>query len=195
MQQAPRDPDLRGASHVVIFLIDLIIFDCDGVLVDSEPVAARVFSDMLGEYGLDISVEDVLTCFVGLSAGATRKRIEADHGIVLPHDHDARGDERLAAAFRSDLKPMTGIIPLLTTLDVPYCVASNSGHPRLAHTFAATGLTPLVTGRVFSADDVVHGKPAPDLFLHAAERMGDFAPERCLVIEDSFTGATARATA
>ncbi|MGF7162428.1 HAD superfamily hydrolase (TIGR01509 family) [Rhodoligotrophos appendicifer] len=171
-------------------MIDLIIFDCDGVLVDSEVIAARVTATMLGDLGLPISPEDVLTGLVGLDADATRRRIETEHAITLPADFDDRGHVRLAAAFREELQPMAGIVALLGDLRFPYCVASNSGHQRLAQTFASAGLGPLVAGRVFSAEDVARGKPAPDLFFHAAQTMG-VAPGRCLVIEDSLTGVTA----
>jgi HAD superfamily hydrolase (TIGR01509 family) len=176
-------------------LIDLVIFDCDGVLVDSEMIAARVTAGLLAEIGANISPEDVLSAFVGLDSNATRRRIEVDHGITLPTDYDARGARYLEAAFQAELRPIAGVKPLLESLDVPFCVASNSGHTRLYQTFSATGLAPLVEGRIFSADDVDRGKPAPDLFLHAAAQMGGIPADRCLVVEDSITGVTAACAA
>lgn len=172
-------------------LIELVIFDCDGVLVDSEILAAEVISQTLGAIERPMSVEEVIATLVGLDAAATRVKLEALHGAPLPSQFEAMIAERLEAAFTTQLKPVAGIVELLRGLDQPYCVASNSGHERLRLTFAAAGLVPLVEGRVFSADDVTRGKPAPDLFLHAARCMGDVPPEKCLVIEDSVTGVTA----
>ncbi|WP_394890165.1 HAD family hydrolase [Mesorhizobium sp. AaZ16] len=172
-------------------MIELVIFDCDGVLVDSEMIAARVTADLLGELGAEISCEDVLTAFAGLDADATLRCIESDYGIALPQDFNDRDARNLELAFRAELQPMAGVMLLLQKLDVPFCVASNSSHARLRQTFLLTGLAPLVEGGVFSADDVTRGKPAPDLFWHAAARMGDIPADRCLVIEDSIVGVTA----
>lgn len=172
-------------------MIDLVIFDCDGVLVDSEILAAQVTSDTLGAIGLTMSVEETISSLVGLDAMASRRKLETIHGVPLPADFETRLAVRLDHAFNTQLQPIAGIVELLRGLDQPYCVASNSGHERLCCTFAATGLAPLVEGRVFSSDDVARGKPAPDLFLHAAKTMGGIPPERCLVIEDSVTGVTA----
>lgn len=172
-------------------MIDLIIFDCDGVLVDSEILAAQVTAEVLEEIGWPISVETVLTELVGLDAPAARLRLDAIQGAALPVDFEERVAQSLAEGFRTRLQVIQGVAALLRGLQQPYCVASNSGRERLRHTFAVTGLAPLVAGRVFSADDVAQGKPAPDLFLHAAQTMGDIPAERCLVIEDSVTGVTA----
>ncbi|MDH6231586.1 HAD superfamily hydrolase (TIGR01509 family) [Mesorhizobium soli] len=172
-------------------MIDLVIFDCDGVLVDSEILAAQVTSQTLNAFGLAMSVKETISELVGLDAMAARRKLEMIHGVLLPVDYEASLAERLDDAFNTQLQPIAGIVELLRGLNQPYCVASNSGHERLCCTFAATGLAPLVEGRVFSADDVARGKPAPDLFLHAAKTMGGIPPERCLVIEDSVTGVTA----
>lgn len=170
--------------------IELVIFDCDGVLVDSEPVAARLMVRMLGELGLVTDEATVMRRFVGLDPPAARARIAAEDGIELPHDYEAGSARRLAEAFEAELAAFDGVERFLTALDLPFCVASNSGHDRLAATFRIAGLAPLVAGRVFSAEDVARGKPAPDLFLHAAARMG-IAPARAVVVEDSVTGVTA----
>jgi HAD superfamily hydrolase (TIGR01509 family) len=172
-------------------LIELVIFDCDGVLVDSEILACQVICQTLDEIGLTMSVDTAIASLVGLDEKAGRLRLEAIHGVSLPADFEAMLSGRLDEAFNTQLRPIAGIADLLRGLDRPYCVASNSGHQRLRGTFSATGLASLVEGRVFSADDVVRGKPAPDLFLHAARTMGGVPPERCLVIEDSVTGVTA----
>lgn len=161
------------------------------MLVDSEILAAQVISETLGDIGQPMSVEDVIATLIGSDAISTRRKLEALHGAPLLADFEAMVSERLETAFRTQLQPIAGIIDLLQALDQPYCVASNSGHERLRFTFASTGMAPLVEGRVFSADDVARGKPAPDLFLHAARTMGGVPPERCLVIEDSVTGVTA----
>ncbi|MGX5734370.1 HAD family hydrolase [Bosea thiooxidans] len=172
-------------------MIDLIIFDCDGVLVDSEILAAQVLSETLESVGFSTPVEEVLAALVGLDARATRSKLETMHAVPMPADFEASLALRLNEAFEQRLKPIEGIVDLLRSLDCLYCVASNSGHERLQTSFAATGLAPLVAGRVFSAEDVAEGKPAPDLFLHAARMMGRIRPECCLVIEDSVTGVTA----
>ena len=161
------------------------------MLVDSEILAAEVLSETLGAVGRPMSAQDVVATLVGLDAAATRRKLESLHGAPLAPAFETMVAERLETAFTTQLQPISGIVELLRGLGQPYCVASNSGHERLRCTFAATGLAPLVEGRVFSADDVTRGKPAPDLFLHAAKAMGDIPPERCLVVEDSITGVTA----
>lgn len=161
------------------------------MLVDSEILAAQVTCQTLGSIGLAMSVEDALLSLVGLDAVAARRKLEETNGVALPATFEASLAERLDEAFKTRLQPIAGIAELLRGLGQPYCVASNSGHERLRCTFAATGLAALVEGRVFSADDVARGKPAPDLFLHAAKSMGGIPPERCLVVEDSVTGVTA----
>jgi HAD superfamily hydrolase (TIGR01509 family) len=180
----------RGAFQAKI-LNELVIFDCDGVLVDSEILAAQVTAEVLEEIGRPLSVETVLTELVGLDAPAARRRLDAIQGAPLPADFEERVARSLAEGFRTRLQVVEGVESLLRGLEQPFCVASNSGRERLRHTFAVTGLAPLIAGRVFSADDVAQGKPAPDLFLHAARMMGDIHAERCLVIEDSVTGVTA----
>ncbi|GAB4064171.1 HAD-IA family hydrolase [Ancylobacter sonchi] len=172
-------------------MIDLIIFDCDGVLVDSEILAAQMTSATLAAIGLEMSTAEALTSLVGHDAMTVRRKLEDRYGVALPTDFEADLAARLDDAFTTRLQPIAGVPELLLGLDRPYCVASNSGHERLRRTFATTGLAPLVEGRVFSADDVARGKPAPDLFLHAARIMGDVPTDRCLVIEDSVAGVVA----
>ncbi|WP_378946123.1 HAD family hydrolase [Mesorhizobium sp. ANAO-SY3R2] len=161
------------------------------MLVDSEILAAQVTSDTLHSLGLTMSAEEALVALVGLDEAAARRKLEEIHGADLPAAFEAEMATRLDHAFNTQLQPIAGIADLLEGLRLPFCVASNSTHERLRRTFAVTGLAPLVEGRVFSADDVKRGKPAPDLFLLAAKTMGGFDPSRCLVIEDSLTGVTA----
>jgi HAD superfamily hydrolase (TIGR01509 family) len=171
-------------------MIDLVIFDCDGVLVDSEMLAVRVMTEQLGLFGVAVAPEEFLTGFVGLDERASHRRVQTEYGVTLPEDFNVTSARALEVAFRAELRTLPGVKALIERLDVPFCVGSNSSHPRLALTFETTGLAPLLAGRVFSADDVERGKPAPDLFLYAAKAMG-VAPDRCLVIEDSVTGVTA----
>lgn len=172
-------------------MIELVIFDCDGVLVDSEILAAQATSEVLGEIGLPMSAAAVLTELVGLDSLSANRRLEALHGAPLPPDLPEKLALRLAQAFDSELRPVPGTADLLRGLDLPFCVASNSDHARLRRSFSVTGLAKLVAGRVYSAEEVAQGKPAPDLFLHAARSMGGVPPRHCLVIEDSITGVTA----
>lgn len=171
-------------------MIDLVIFDCDGVLVDSEILAARAVCDVLADLARPMPVRTVLAELVGLDGPASRLRLEALHDALLPADFEQRVASRLGEAF-AELRPVEGIASLLAGLELPYCVASNSEHARLERAFAVTGLSPLLRCPVFSADDVARGKPAPDLLLHAARSAGPVAPARCLVIEDSVSGVTA----
>lgn len=171
--------------------IDLVIFDCDGVLVDSEILAVRVTVALLEELGVRMSCEETLEAFMSLGPNAARKQIEIENGITLPGNFREATARRMKEVFPSELRPIAGIENILSRLSLPYCVASNSSHARLRQTFEIIGFTPFFEGRVFSAEDVARGKPAPDLFLHAASRMGGVDPSRCLVIEDSTTGVTA----
>ncbi len=171
--------------------IDLVIFDCDGVLVDSEVLAVRVTAAQLEEIGVSMSFEETLEVFMSLGPDAARRQIEIESGITLPADFRETTGGRMKEAFPRELRPIAGIENILVQLTTPYCVASNSSHARLRETFEIIGFTPFFEGRVFSAEDVARRKPAPDLFLHAASRMGDVDPARCLVIEDSTTGVAA----
>lgn len=172
-------------------MFDLVIFDCDGVLVDSEILATQVTCQVLADIGLSMSVTEAISVLVGFDARIARRKLEEALGCLLPVDFESRVASRLNEAFNSRLQPISGMTELLQNLSYPFCVTSNSGHERLRCTFSATGLSSLVDGRVFSAEDVAQGKPAPDLFMHAARTMGHVPADRCLVIEDSLTGVTA----
>ncbi len=171
-------------------MTDLIIFDCDGVLVDSEPLSAKVATMALAEFGVHMDAEQRMKSFTGLSFAGSMAKVRNDFGVDLPPAYAIRQAQLLEQVFRQELKAMSGVVQMLESLRVPFCVGSNSSHARLVLTFDATGLSHFFEGRVFSSDDVKEPKPAPDLFLHAAARCG-VAPQNCLVIEDSHVGVTA----
>jgi HAD superfamily hydrolase (TIGR01509 family) len=169
---------------------DLVIFDCDGVLIDSEVIACRVDAACFAEIGLPITAEDVMERYVGTSARTMFADIEARHGVRLPEDFGLTLRERIAAAFETELKAMDGIEAVLDALPCARCVASSSAPDRLRHALSLTELLGRFDPHVFSATQVPRGKPAPDLFLFAAQRMG-VAPARCVVVEDSMPGVEA----
>ncbi|WP_431043049.1 HAD family hydrolase [Streptomyces sp. P1-3] len=170
--------------------IELVIFDCDGVLVDSEPLAVEIHTELGAELGWAVSPSEVVELFVGKSAVSIRDIIAARLGAATAALWDEEFHRRLREAFESRLRPVDGIAEALATLDLPTCVASSGTHPKLRHSLRHVGLYEHFAGRVFSATEVTRGKPAPDLFLHAAARMGA-APESCAVVEDSGFGAQA----
>jgi len=168
----------------------LIIFDCDGVLVDSEPLANAVMKKYLTELGLSISLERTMERFVGLSLATMRKTILSEDGLDLPDDFEEEVMHRDRLAFATDLKAISGVSTTLETLTLPRCVASSGEHEKIKMSLTLTGLLPYFDGRVYSATDVTNGKPAPDLFLHAALNM-NANPRDSLVIEDSLAGVQA----
>jgi HAD superfamily hydrolase (TIGR01509 family) len=169
----------------------LLIFDCDGVLVDSEPLANRVLHDSLRRLGLDISLEHSTSTFTGLSMKSCVALVENMLGAPVPDDFVPELRRRTTLAFRDQLRPVEGVDSLLGRLEVPFCVASSSTRRRIHASLEATGLRRWFhAGTIFSADDVPRGKPAPDLFLHAAATLG-FRPAQCTVVEDSVPGVTA----
>lgn len=170
-------------------MIDLVIFDCDGTLVDSESIAARVTAELFRDLGVTLTPEEAFHTFLGLDHDAARALAEQRYGIRFPADYDTRAEARMSAALDRDLRALPGVPKLLSGLTLPFCVASNSGARRLRRTLTVAGLLPFFGERVFSVTDVARGKPAPDLFLHAARVMG-VIPARCLVIEDSVAGVT-----
>jgi HAD superfamily hydrolase (TIGR01509 family) len=168
----------------------LLIFDCDGVLIDSETIACRVDAECFTEAGFPITAEDVNARFVGVSSAHMFSWMEAHHGRKLPADFPQRLKARLQEAFARELRPMPGIVELLDSMPTARCVASSSYPDRLSFTLGRTGLLGHFAPHIFSASMVERGKPAPDLFLYAARQMGH-APQDCLVIEDSHAGVTA----
>lgn len=169
---------------------ELVIFDCDGVLVDSEPVANRIFAEALAELGLVTSYEEVCEEFIGLTLTRCVEIVERRLGRAVPGDFVERLQRRTFDAFRRELRAVRGVADALTRIEAPVCVASSGEHEKMRLTLGLTGLLPRFDGRLFSASEVERGKPHPDLFLHVAERMGA-APDRCAVVEDSLPGVLA----
>jgi HAD superfamily hydrolase (TIGR01509 family) len=165
----------------------LVIFDCDGVLVDSEHLTHRVLHEMLLAQDVDITYDDTILLFMGSSSVAFLEKVSGLCGGQVPPDFLERFRTGMAVAFAESLTAVNGIEELLSVLPMDYCVASNGRHAKMRLTLGKTGLLPRFENRIFSAEDVAHPKPAPDLFLHAAKTLG-VAPAHCLVIEDSPTG-------
>ncbi|GAA3848087.1 HAD family hydrolase [Streptomyces phyllanthi] len=173
---------------------DLVIFDNDGVLVDSESISNRLLAAYLTELGHPTSYEDSIRDYMGSAMHRIHELVLERTGRRLPGDFDDVFHGRVFAAFERELEPVPGVVGVLEKLvadEVPYCVASSGSHERIRVGHRATGLDRWFGDElVFSAQDVGRGKPAPDLFLYAAERMG-VAPERCVVVEDSPAGVRA----
>jgi len=168
----------------------LVIFDCDGVLVDSEVIACRVDAACLAEIGISITTQEVMERYVGISATSMFADIETRYGRKLPSDFPDRVRARLAPAFDAELAPIPGIQTALARLSARRCVASSSAPERVRHTLGLVGLLPYFEPYIFSAVQVPRGKPAPDLFLFASAQM-EVPPVECLVIEDSEAGVKA----
>jgi HAD superfamily hydrolase (TIGR01509 family) len=168
----------------------LHIFDCDGVLVDSEVLATRIESQLLCDVGVELTPESIAEAFIGLSDTEMHRRIEGDWGVKLPDDFTVKRAARLEEVFRTELRAVPGIVGVLEALDGLRCVASSSAPDRIRTSLAVTGLDKFFGSDVFSASSVERGKPAPDLFLHAADAM-QTDPARCVVIEDSTPGVAA----
>ncbi len=173
--------------------IDLIIFDCDGVLVDSETIACRTHAQVLTRYGYPITSEQVLDRFLGRSAKQAHAEVEAELGRALPDAYHAALQDEQYRTFEAEIEAIAGIHETLDRITLAACVASSGSHQRMRITLGRTRLFERFAPNIFSASEVAHGKPAPDLFLFAAQKM-KAKPERCLVIEDSVSGiAAARA--
>ncbi|WP_063694367.1 HAD family hydrolase [Bradyrhizobium stylosanthis] len=168
---------------------DLIIFDCDGVLVDSELLSCRCLSEVLAEFGFVLSVEQALELFLGRSTRAIEQHYR-DLGRVVPDDFLPRLKSRVLKTFAASLEPISGAGAVISGLTVPSCVASSSDIDRVSLSLDVTGLRAHFGDRIYTAQMVSHGKPAPDLFLYAADKMGA-DPARTLVIEDSVSGVQA----
>jgi HAD superfamily hydrolase (TIGR01509 family) len=169
---------------------DLVIFDCDGVLVDSELITNRIFVRMLNDLGLPLSLDDMFEKLVGRSMPQCVELIESMLGRPVPDDFERNYRERTAAALKSEVKAVPGIEAVLSVLDVPFCVASSGTHEKMNTTLGITGLLPKFQGRMYSVTEVANSKPAPDVFLHAARRSG-VDPSACAVVEDTPTGVLA----
>jgi HAD superfamily hydrolase (TIGR01509 family) len=170
--------------------MDLIIVDCDGVLVDSEIIAHALLAQMMTELGHPMTTTEAVQKFAGRGLVDTLSLIEVCLGRSIPDDLGERYGRLLLERLRRDLKPITGVKAAIAALPYRRCVASSSSLERIRLSLEATGLASLFGANIFSATQVAHGKPAPDLYLLAATRMG-VAPEHCVVIEDSMLGVSA----
>ncbi|MHC2337117.1 HAD family hydrolase [Bradyrhizobium sp. USDA 4454] len=168
---------------------DLVIFDCDGVLVDSEALSCRCLAEAMVRAGFAMTTERALELFLGRSTSALLEYCR-DVGEPLPATFLPDLAAQVRETFRIQLKPIAGIAAVLAELQLPYCVASSSDLERVKFSLELTGLAASFGPRLYTAQMVRHGKPAPDLFLHAASAMGA-EPGRTLVIEDSISGVTA----
>ena len=168
---------------------DLIIFDCDGVLVDSEVLSCRCLSEVLAGYGISLGLDQALDLFLGRSMTAVLDHYKTI-GRLDPEQFSAELRAGVRAAFLSALCPIEGVSSVLEGLQIPHCVASSSDVDRISFSLSLTGLASHFDGRLYTSQMVERGKPAPDLFLHAAERM-QADPSRTLVIEDSISGVRA----
>jgi HAD superfamily hydrolase (TIGR01509 family) len=166
-----------------------VIFDCDGVLVDSEAISNRVLAGLLTDIGLPITPEQSIEAFMGRSWKTVLAWAE-DREVPLPEGFRRRYLDAMFAAFEEELQPVPGIVAALDAITLPNCVASSASIEKMRFTLGHTGLWDRFDGRIFSATEVAHGKPAPDLFLHAAAAMG-WEPAACAVVEDSPAGVEA----
>jgi HAD superfamily hydrolase (TIGR01509 family) len=169
---------------------ELLILDCDGVVVDSEPITMRVLTEMLRDLGVSIGPEEANERFIGTTFTRTLEIIAELLGGPIPEDFVPTYRDRTFAALEAELKPVAGIEAALDQIAIPYCIASNGPHVKMRKTLSVTSLLSRFEGRMFSSADVPRGKPFPDLFLHAAGHFG-VSPAACLVIEDSTNGITA----
>ncbi|WP_445154985.1 HAD family hydrolase [Arthrobacter sp. Hor0625] len=169
---------------------ELVVFDCDGVLVDSEVIAVQVDQRVLADLGWELEIEEIVRRFVGKSEANFIAGIEEHLGIELAEGWDRDYQRWYDEAFERDLTAVDGVEDALDRILLPHCVASSGSHAKMQRTLGRTGLLQRFAGRIFSATEVARGKPAPDLFLHAAGTLGT-APEACAVVEDSAYGVQA----
>jgi HAD superfamily hydrolase (TIGR01509 family) len=163
---------------------ELVIFDCDGVLVDSDRISLRVQAEWITSLGLPTTYEDCVRDYLGLGMPATLRLLAERLGRPLPEGWEEGLGAAVREAFRRELRPVPGVVRALEEIELPTCVASSGSQEKMALTLGLTGLRERFAGRTYSGEEVARGKPAPDLFLHAAAGM-DAAPERCVVVEDS----------
>lgn len=174
--------------------MDLLIFDCDGVLVDSEPLACEVVADVLADIGFPITREEFFTRFAGVSDREMYAQLEIEHGRQIGAEIRQRVNHEILVALSSRLEAIPGIHSAIQAIDVRTCIASGSDRRRVEASLRRTGLLEHFAGRIFNSEQVPRGKPAPDLFLYAAAQM-QAAPNRCVVIEDSQAGVQAAVSA
>jgi HAD superfamily hydrolase (TIGR01509 family) len=175
--------------HALNAGIGLIIFDCDGVLVDSEVISCRAHAETLTRHGYPITADQVLKRFLGVSDREARMTIEAELGRNLPRDFEAQMKQSALQRYADELRTIPYVGEAIAAILQPKCVASSGTPEKIHHGLTCVGLYGLLSPHIFSATQVKRGKPAPDLFLFAAGQM-KVAPERCIVIEDSTPGIT-----
>jgi HAD superfamily hydrolase (TIGR01509 family) len=169
--------------------IDLVIFDCDGVLVDSEVISCRAHAETLTRHGYPITAEGVLRRFLGVSDREARLMVEGELGRNLPDDFETQMKQAALRMYADELRSIPHVAEAVAALGLPKCVASSGTPEKIRHGLTCAGLYDQFAPQIFSAVEVRRGKPAPDLFLFAAERM-NASPGRCIVIEDSVPGVT-----
>ncbi|MDO6567310.1 HAD family hydrolase [Alteromonas sp. 1_MG-2023] len=167
--------------------IQLVIFDCDGVLIDSEVLCKRVIIAMLADLGIEVTSNYFDTYFLGQSYESAQKQILADFNIMLPAEFRDNYLTALLRVFADELQITPQLNTILAQLNVKNCIATSSSPERVAFALETTGLLPFFDGRITTSKEVLYGKPAPDIFLLAASKMG-IKPKNCLVIEDSEAG-------
>ncbi|HKA68707.1 MAG TPA: HAD family hydrolase [Actinomycetes bacterium] len=173
---------------------ELVIFDCDGVLVDSERISVRLEVTLLAELGWELTEAEIAERFLGRTDQYMIEQIEAHLGRKLPAEWPEETAMRYQDALAVELHPVDGVVEALDRIDLQTCVASSGSHDKMAFTLGLTGLYPRFEGRIFSSSEVANGKPAPDLFLHAARQLG-VEPANCVVVEDSPAGVAAARSA
>src|SRR5581483_581726 len=168
----------------------LVIFDCDGVLVDSEVISCRAHAETLTRHGYPITAEQVLQRFLGVSDREARLIVETEMRRALPDDFEIEMKQAALQLYADHLHLIPHVAETVAAIGLPKCVASSGTPEKIRHGLTRAGLYDRLAPNIFSAVQVKRGKPAPDLFLFAAEQMGA-APARCMVIEDSVAGVTA----
>ena len=167
-----------------------IIFDCDGTLVDSEDVTNRIIAEMASELGITMTGDEATATFGGKTLNAVLYKMRELSGKEIPDDWLSRLIKKVSESWKTELNPVHGVRELLESLEIPICVASNGESIHIHQSLEMTGLRDFFDGNIFSASDIGVPKPAPDLFLYAAKKMG-FKPEQCVVVEDSIPGVIA----
>ena len=169
--------------------VDLVIFDCDGVLVDSEVISCRAHAEVLTRHGYPITSDQVLARFLGVSDREARLMIEKEISRKLPDDFESQVKQATLQFYAGDLRAISFVGEAIAAIGLPKCVASSGTPEKIRHGLECAGLFDQLAPHIFSASQVKRGKPAPDLFLFAAEQM-QASPARCVVIEDSIPGIT-----
>jgi len=170
--------------------VNLIIFDCDGVLVDSEKICIQALRDLLGKHGISRSYQEVVDTFHGLSQSQTTDQLNVIFKANIPADFSRLFVITSLQRLQNELKPVEGVHALLNEITIPFCVASNGTRSKVISSLSITGLLEKFKGRIFCAEDVKNPKPHPELFLMAANTLS-VRPENCLVVEDSIAGIQA----